>query len=250
MATRDKIYFISDMHLGATYLGDPLEYERRVVRWLDSIADDAAELYMLGDVLDYWYEYRYVVPRGFTRFFGAVARLADSGVKVTWFIGNHDIWISDYIPRELGVRVVDGYEVVELGSKRFFLSHGDGLGRLPRGFRFIRSMFRNRVCQRLFSAIHPRWTVPLAHRWSSSSRDYSDEVPVFSGRDDEPFINFAREYLASHPGIDYFILGHHHIVLDYPLSETSRLIILGDWIHHFSYAVYDGHDVELRYFHD
>lgn len=250
MATRDKIYFISDMHLGATYLGDPLEYERRVVRWLDSIADDAAELYMLGDVLDYWYEYRYVVPRGFTRFFGAVARLADSGVKVTWFIGNHDIWISDYIPRELGVRVVDGYEVVELGSKRFFLSHGDGLGRLPRGFRFIRSMFRNRVCQRLFSAIHPRWTVPLAHRWSSSSRDYSGEVPVFSGRDDEPFINFAREYLASHPGIDYFILGHHHIVLDYPLSETSRLIILGDWIHHFSYAVYDGHDVELRYFHD
>lgn len=250
MATRDKIYFISDMHLGATYLGDPLEYERRVVRWLDSIADDAAELYMLGDVLDYWYEYRYVVPRGFTRFFGAVACLADSGVKVTWFIGNHDIWISDYIPRELGVRVVDGYEVVELGSKRFFLSHGDGLGRLPRGFRFIRSMFRNRVCQRLFSAIHPRWTVPLAHRWSSSSRDYSDEVPVFSGRDDEPFITFAREYLASHPGIDYFILGHHHIVLDYPLSETSRLIILGDWIHHFSYVVYDGHDVELRYFHD
>lgn len=161
MATRDKIYFISDMHLGATYLGDPLEYERRVVRWLDSIADDAAELYMLGDVLDYWYEYRYVVPRGFTRFFGAVARLADSGVKVTWFIGNHDIWISDYIPRELGVKVVDGYEVVELGCKRFFLSHGDGLGRLPRGFRFIRSMFRNRTCQRLFSAIHPRWTALL-----------------------------------------------------------------------------------------
>lgn len=248
MATRDKIYFISDMHLGATYLGDPLEYERRVVRWLEMIADDAAELYMLGDVLDYWYEYRYVVPRGFTRFFGAVARLVDSGVKVTWFIGNHDIWISDYIPRELGVRVVDGYEVVELRGKRFFLSHGDGLGRLPRGFRFIRSMFRNKTCQRLFSAIHPRWTVPFAHRWSSSSRDYSDAIPVFSGRDDEPFITFAREYLASHPDIDYFILGHHHIVLDYPLSETSRLIVLGDWIHHFSYAVYDGHDVELRYF--
>lgn len=248
VAVRDKIYFISDMHLGASYLSDPLDYERRVVRWLDSIADDAAELYMLGDVLDYWYEYRYVVPRGFVRFFGAVARLVDSGVKVTWFIGNHDIWIDDYIPRELGVRVVDGYEVREILGHKFFLTHGDGVGDLPLGFRMIRSVFRNKVCQRLFSAIHPRWTVPFAHRWSSSSRDFSDEVPAFSGRDDEPFITFARDYLASHPDIDYFILGHHHIMLDYPLGAHTRLIVLGDWIHHFSYAVYDGNQLQLLRF--
>ena len=156
------VYFISDLHLGATYLPDPLEYERRVVRFLDSIAGEAGELILLGDILDYWYEYRTVVPRGFTRFFGTLARLADSGVKITWFIGNHDIWLFDYLATEIGLRVVDGVERRTIGGKNFFLSHGDGVGRLPRTFRFIRATFRNRFCQKLYAAIHPRWTIPLS----------------------------------------------------------------------------------------
>lgn len=239
------VYFISDLHLGASYLKNPLEYERKVVRWLRTIASDASEIYLLGDILDYWYEYRYVVPRGFTRFFGALAELADAGVKITWFIGNHDIWIFDYLPKELGIRVVDGNEIVEIAGKRFFLAHGDGLGNLPKGFRFIRRLFRNRICQRMFSAIHPRWTIPFAHRWSSHSRDFDGKSPAFSGNDNENFITFAREYLSSDPTIDYFIFGHYHIMLDYKLSETSRLIILGDWIHHFSYAKFNENKVEL-----
>ena len=176
---RQNTYFISDLHLGATYLKNPHDYERRVVRWLHSIKNDAKSLYLMGDILDYWYEYRNVVPRGYVRFLGALAELVDSGVEVTWFIGNHDIWIFDYLPNEIGVKVVDGYQVKDIDGKRFFLSHGDGLGKLKFGFKIIRSVFRNRFCQWLFSAIHPRWTVPFAHRWSSHSRNYSDEKPVF-----------------------------------------------------------------------
>ena len=144
-----RIYFISDLHLGATYFPDPKRWERRVVSFLDSIAGDADELYMLGDILDYWYEYRNVVPRGFVRFFGALARLADRGVRIQWFIGNHDIWLFDYLRDEIGLEVVDGYVVKEIKGKRFFLSHGDGVGRLKPTFRFLRGMFRHKICQKL-----------------------------------------------------------------------------------------------------
>lgn len=244
---RNKTYFISDLHLGAKYLSNPLDYERKVVRWLNSIKDSAKAIYLLGDILDYWYEYRNVVPRGFTRFLGTLATLADEGVEIRWYIGNHDIWIFDYIPSEIGAIVVDGYEVREIDGHRFFLSHGDGIGSLKPGFKFIRGMFRNRVCQKLFSGIHPRWTVPFAHRWSSHSRNFCNEAPKFLGGEKEPFISFARQWLNEHheDSIDFFIFGHRHILLDFDLNEKSRLIVLGDWIHHFSYAVYDGNTLKL-----
>lgn len=243
-----NVYFISDLHLGATYLDRPLDYEKRVVRFLRSIKDDARELYLMGDVLDYWYEYRTVVPRGFVRFFGALAELADSGVKVTWFIGNHDIWIFDYIPGELGVEVIDGSVVREIDGKRFFLAHGDGVGKLPGGFRFMRSIFRNRFCQWLFAAVHPRWTIPFAHRWSTSSRDFSGEIPQFAGADSEPLIAFAREYQRENRPVDYFVFGHRHVLVDYKLAESGDVIILGDWIHHFSYGKFDGINFSLSRF--
>lgn len=235
-------YFISDLHLGATYLDTPLDYERRVVSWLRSIEGKVSHLYLLGDVLDYWYEYRNVVPRGFVRFFGQLASMADSGVKITWFIGNHDIWIFDYLPKELGIEVVDGERVCEIKGKRFFLAHGDALGKLPAGFRFMRWIFRNKLCQRLYSAVHPRWTVPFAHRWSSHSRNFSAEKPVFAGADREPFVAFAEGYQSAHANdpVDFFVLGHRHILLDYPLASGGQLIVLGDWIHHFSYGRWDG----------
>lgn len=248
-----KAYFISDLHLGAHYFTNPRDYELRVVRFLDTIADDVDELYLLGDILDYWYEYRTVVPRGFTRFFGALGRLSDRGVKITWFIGNHDIWLFDYLRDEIGMRIVDGFEIRNILGKQFFLSHGDGLGRLKPSFRFLRAMFRDRVCQLLYAAIHPRWTIAFAHRWSTHSRDFANSYPKFEGEQNEPLIAFSREYLADHPEdhIDYFVYGHRHIMLDYPLgADGTRVIILGDWIHHFSYAVFDGKKMELRKFHD
>ncbi len=246
-----RIYFISDLHLGATYFPDPSERERRVVRFLDTIAGDADELYMLGDILDYWYEYKTVVPRGYIRFFGALARLADSGVKIHWFIGNHDIWLFDYLKNEIGLEVIDGYVVKEIRGKRFFLTHGDGVGKRSPAFRFLRGMFRNKVCQKLYAAIHPRWTIAFAHGWSNSSRDYSPEnIPQYEGEDNEPLVKFSREYLEQvDPDIDYFVYGHRHILLDMKLnSRGSRIIILGDWIYHFTYGVYDGDSFELKIF--
>ena len=245
-----KAFFISDLHLGATYLPDPLEHERRVVRFLDSISSEASELYLLGDILDYWYEYRTVVPRGFTRFFGTLARMADNGIKITWFIGNHDIWLFDYLRDEIGMRIIDGTETATIMGKRFFMSHGDGVGRLPRGFRFLRAMFRNRICQKAYSAIHPRWTIPFAHKWSEHSRDFANSTPQFEGEENEPLIGFCREYLTTaDPDIDYFVFGHRHIILEYPLGiGNSRMVILGDWIHHFSYGTFDGDQFQINLF--
>ena len=141
------IYFLSDLHLGAAYITQPLEHEKRIVRVLDSIKDKAAEIYLLGDILDYWYEYSHVVPKGFVRFFGKIAELADSGIKIHWLIGNHDIWIFDYLPRELGIEVIDGILQREILGKNFFMNHGDGVGKHKLSFRIIRSIFRNKVCQ-------------------------------------------------------------------------------------------------------
>ncbi len=246
-----RVYFISDLHLGATYFPDPKLWEKRVVRFLDSIAEDADELYMLGDILDYWYEYRNVVPRGFTRFFGALSRLADNGVKIYWFIGNHDIWLFDYLRNEIGLNVIDGFVVKEIRGKRFFLTHGDGVGKLKPTFRFLRAMFRSKFCQKLYAAIHPRWTIAFAHAWSDSSRGYSpDNVPCYEGAENEPLVKFSEEYLRDVDStIDYFVYGHRHIMLDLRLNpQGCRMIILGDWIYHFSYGVFDGINFELKTF--
>ena len=141
-------YFLSDFHLGARYIDNPAAHERRIVDFLESVKNTAKEIYLLGDILDYWYEYRYVVPRGFVRFFGKLAELSDNGTDIYWFIGNHDIWIFDYLPNELGVKIIDAPIVKTIGGKRFFLDHGDGVGQRKRSFRILRSVFRNKTCQK------------------------------------------------------------------------------------------------------
>lgn len=251
-----KAYFLSDLHLGAPYFSDSKEAERRIVSFLDSIKGDADVIYLLGDVLDYWYEYRYVVPRGFVRFFGKLAELSDSGIRIVWFIGNHDIWIFDYLPNELGIEVVDGYLVEEIDGKRFFMTHGDGVGQQKPMFRFIRSLFRNKVCQKLFSGIHPRWTIPFAYRWSDHSRHSS---PLPSESDAKWMIDnissFSREYLSEHPDIDFFMYGHLHLLRRLEIKEVydgresnAEIIVLGEWLSHFSYAKWDGEKLELLKF--
>lgn len=243
------IYFISDLHLGAAALSDPMGTERRVVRFLDTLGKDCAELFLMGDIIDYWFEYRYVVPRGFTRFLGKLGELSDRGVRVHWFTGNHDIWIRDYIPSETGAVVHRGPEVVERQGRRLFLAHGDGIGDDSRSYRLMSRFFHNRTCQRLFAAIHPRWTVAFAHAWSRHSRSSGDEQPDFLGEDREHLVRFAKDYLRHHD-IDYFIFGHRHIMLDLMLSRRSRVVILGDWMRHFSYAVMEDGELRLDTFDD
>lgn len=243
-----KAYFLSDLHLGAPYFSDSREAEARVVRFLDSIKDDADAIYLLGDVLDYWYEYRYVVPRGFVRLFGKLAELADSGIKIVWFIGNHDIWIFDYLPSEIGVRVVDGSLTECIDGHYFFMTHGDGIGKLPASFRFLRRLFRSPICQKLYSGIHPRWTVPFAYNWSRHSRKIEGPSPEDAQRMMRNITEFSIEYLKEHPEINFFIYGHLHLLKDIQLSPTCRMLVLGEWLVSFSYAVWDGSEMTLRQF--
>lgn len=244
---RDLTYFISDLHLGAGYISDPRAHERRVVDFLRSIEPRVRRLYLLGDIIDYWWEYRDVVPRGFTRFLGELARLADAGVEITWFKGNHDIWIFDYLPNEIGLNVVDGVKIVELDGSRFLMEHGDGVGDLPRSFRCLRALFRCRVAQRMFAAIHPRWTIGFAHAWSSHSRKSGGYVSHEGAADG--LVRFAENYnksVAADDKIDYFVFGHLHLMMDRCLSDGSRLMVIGDWIRNFSYAVWDGKSLRLE----
>lgn len=239
-------YFLSDLHLGAPYFKDSRECERRVVEFLDSIRHDADVIYLLGDILDYWYEYRYVVPRGFVRFFGKLAELADSGIRIVWFIGNHDIWIFDYLPSEIGVEVVDGYLVEEIDGHKFLMTHGDGIGRLKPSFRLLRKLFRNKLCQKLFSGIHPRWTVPFAYGWSRHSRKIEGPSEADAVRMTENITRFSLEYLESHPDVEYFIYGHLHLFERISLKGNASMVVLGEWIVRCSYAKWDGEKLELH----
>ena len=261
---RKKAYFLSDMHLGASYLEDSRTAERRVVPFLDSIKEDAAEIYLLGDVLDYWYEYRYVVPKGYVRFFGKLAELTDAGVRVVWLIGNHDIWIFDYLPSELGVEVVDGVLDREILGRRIVMAHGDGVWQSSWRFSLLRGLFRNKVCQRLFAGIHPRWTVPFAYSWSRHSRHSG--TPELIRREAERcrrkseggglpenvarLRRFSEEYAGGHPGCGYFLYGHLHQLIRERMACGAEMIVLGEWLTLFSYAVFDGREMSLWRWHD
>ncbi len=253
--TGKKIYFASDAHLGARFHQDPLEIEKRLVRWLDSIKDEAAAIWFLGDMFDYWYEYKYVVPKGHVRFLGKLAELSDRGIEIHFFIGNHDIWMFDYLPTEIGAVIHREPLTIDLLGKRFFLAHGDEVDNHSLAFRFIRSIFRNRFCQWLYAGIHPRWSFGFALGWSLSSRkkglkkkNEEDDEREYQGEGKEYLVAFAKEYLKSHPDINFFLFGHRHIMLDLMLSRSARVVIAGDWMRHFSYVVWDGECLFLDQF--
>lgn len=251
MRTAKKIYFVSDAHLGARFHKDPAAVEKRLVRWLDEVKHDAAAVYFLGDMFDYWYEYKYVVPKGFVRFLGKLAELSDSGIEIHLFYGNHDIWMYDYLPSEIGAKLQQGPLTVDLLGKRFFLGHGDEVGERKPMFRFIRAIFRNRFCQRLYASIHPRWTFAFARSWSLHSREsglQGQEGNEYKGEAAEYLVRFAKNYLQTHPDINFFIFGHRHIMLDLMLSRNSRLLISGDWMQYFSYIEWDGEVLSLNQF--
>lgn len=249
MEGRNKIYFASDAHLGARFHSDSREVERKLVRWLDSIQQDALEIWFLGDMFDYWYEYKYVVPKGFTRFLGKLAELSDQGVKIHFFIGNHDIWMFGYLEEEIGAMIHREPLTIDLLGKRFFLAHGDEVDYRSRAFRVIRWVFRNKFCQFLYSAIHPRWTFGFALGWSLSSRKKGlKKQAEYGGEAGEYLVQFAKTYLQEHPDINFFIFGHRHILLDLMLTRTSRLLIAGDWMQYFSYIVWDGESLYLDQF--
>jgi UDP-2,3-diacylglucosamine hydrolase len=237
-----NIYFLSDAHLGSWAIDHKRMQERRLVRFLDSIKDKAAAVYLLGDMFDFWYEYRYVVPKGYTRFLGKISELTDMGVEVHYFTGNHDIWAYDYLERECGVVLHKQPQTIELYGKVFYLAHGDGLGDPNKSFKVIRSIFHNRLCQHLFSALHPRWGMWFGLTWAKHSRltHEAEGAPAFMGEEREHLILYTKKYIQYHSNVDVFIYGHRHIEVDLQLTKKARVIILGDWISQFSYVVWDG----------
>ena len=236
------IYFLSDAHLGSRAIPHARTQERRLVNFLDSIKHKAGAVYLLGDMFDFWHEYKLVVPKGYTRFLGKLSELTDLGVEVHFFIGNHDLWVGDYLEKECGVVLHREGVVTELYGKTFYLAHGDGLGDNDWKFKWLRRLFHNKLCQRLFASVHPRWGMDFGLAWAKHSRlKRKDGVePPYMGEDKEHLIIYAKEYLKTHPDINYFVFGHRHIELDLMLSRTARIAILGDWISLFSYAVFDG----------
>lgn len=245
-----NVYFLSDAHLGSLAIPHRRMQERRIVNFLDSIKHKAAAVYLLGDMFDFWHEYKTVVPKGYTRFLGKLSELTDLGVEVHYFTGNHDLWVGDYLEQECGVTLHRKSSVVEIYGKVFYLAHGDGLGSTDRKFRLLRSVFHNRMCQVLFASLHPRWGVAFGREWARRSRLKREDgkEPAYMGEDREELIVFAKDYLHTHPDINFFIFGHRHIELDLMLSRQTRLLILGDWISQFSYVIYDGEHLFLEEF--
>ena len=242
------IYFLSDAHLGSLAIERGWAHQKKLIDLLEEMSKDAVSIYMLGDMFDYWYEYKYVVPKGYTRFLGKISELTDNGVEVHYFIGNHDIWMYGYLERECGVIMHKEPVTVEIMGKEFFLAHGDGMGDPSRTFRFMRGIFRNRLCQFLFSLLPTRWSMWLGQRWAQKSMvDHRLEGgDKYLGEDKEFQVLYAKEYLKTHPDINYFIFGHRHIELDLMLSHSCRMLIIGDWISQYTYVVFDGKTLTMH----
>lgn len=245
---KNKIYFISDFHLGVPDYEKSLEREKKIVRWLETVRKDAAEIYILGDVFDFWFEYKHAVPKGYIRLQGKLAELADEGIKLHYFTGNHDMWVFDYLPKEIGMTLYRKPIQKEIAGKKFFIGHGDALGPGDKGYKFIKRVFENKFCQWLFARLHPNLGIGMANYWSRKSRvatgTYDEK---YLGDEKEFLVVFAKEALKKQH-FDFFIFGHRHLVLDVKVGENSRYINLGDWIRFFTYAVFDGEQLELKKF--
>lgn len=278
-----KIYFLSDAHLGSRASADNRGREQRLCRFLDSIRHEASAIYLLGDIFDFWFEYHNVIPKGYTRFLGKLSELSDAGIEIHFFTGNHDMWAFDYLHEECGVILHTAPMEISLPSLSgnpltAFVGHGDGLGDPSRGFRFIRAIFHSPLCQWLFRNIFPAdWGMEFGLRWAKSSRlkhsrnavaengdtlfvsedgearnalgdvlssNMETEEP-FQGEANEPLVIFSKQYLREHPTTSFFIFGHRHIELDLMLSRQARLLILGEWIWKYTYAVWDGEHMLL-----
>lgn len=260
MMRTGKVYFTSDAHLGSAYHVDPKAVERRLVRWLESIRPLASAVYFLGDMFDYWFEYRNVVPRGFTRFLGTLSLMSDEGIEIHFFTGNHDVWFADYIATEVGATVHHRTEVVDILGKRFRLAHGDEeCSTQSRSEWAIYHIFRSRLCRALYASVHPRWTVGLAMAWSLYSRKQGMKAQTigtiphayandYFDLEREPLIRVAKELATTQPDIDYFLFGHRHLMVDMALRGDKRVMILGDWLQYNSFAVWDGSVLYLDQF--
>lgn len=243
-----KIYFASDFHLGVPTYESSLAREKTIVRWLDEIKNDAQEIFLVGDMFDFWYEYTYTIPKGYVRLLGKLAELSDSGIKLNLFTGNHDLWMKDYFAVELNAEIFHEPITRKFSGQSFFIGHGDGLGPGDKRYKMLKKIFTSKISQWLFSRIHPNLAFKIARASSNKSRiatGKSDEQ--FFGKENEWLYLFCKDYITKHK-MDFFIFGHRHLPLDLDVEGKAKYINLGEWFNYRSYAVFDGEKLELKKF--
>lgn len=242
-----SIFFISDFHLGVPNREESAKREARIIEFLNQVEDQMDELFLMGDVFDFWFEYKHVVPKGFTRLFGKLAALSDKGVPIHFFKGNHDMWTFGYLTEELGINVYDDDIRLERQGKKLYLGHGDGKGPGDKGYKFMKSFFRSKFCQWLFARIHPNLGMGIANSWSRKSRIANmDKDERFFGDEEALLIHAKQEYAKQQD--DYYIFGHRHLPLDLKVEGQARYVNLGDWVFYNSYAELRNGELSLKYF--
>lgn len=246
-----KVFFASDFHLGVPDYSSSLQRERLIVTWLDDIKDQAHSIYLLGDLFDFWFEYKHSIPKGFIRFQGKLAELRDKGIPIYFFTGNHDMWMFNYFPTELGIPVYR--EPLELVSPKhkLLIGHGDGLGPGDRSYKILKRFFSSQLCQWLFARLHPNLGMAIAHYWSRQSRisNIKKDEEKFKGEENEYLLAYCRETEKTRH-FDFYVFGHRHLPLDLKVNANSRYINLGEWVHFTTYAEYDGENISLKSYKD
>ena len=241
-----KIYFASDNHLGAPTQEASRPREQKFVAWLDEIKHDAAAIFLLGDLFDFWFEYKTVVPKGFTRTLGKLAEISDSGIPIYYFVGNHDLWMNGYFEEELNIPVYHQPKEFTFNETSFFIGHGDGLGPGDKGYKRMKKVFTNPVAKWFFKWLHPDLGVKLAQYMSVKNKLISGNEDIrFLGEDNEWLVQYSKKKLQDKHR-DYFVFGHRHLPLEIELGNNSKYINLGDWISYFTYGVFDGNTMALK----
>jgi len=247
LPTNKKIYFTSDLHLTITPDEDSRRRELNFVRWLDNIKSDAAALFLLGDIFDFWFEYRYVVPRGFVRLLGKLAELSDNGIAIHFFAGNHDQWIRNYLTCEMNIQIYRKPTEFTINGKRFLIGHGHDVSLESKFAGVLHFMFGNRLLRWLYGSLHPFWGIPFGQSWSINSRKRRGLLNSFNGLENELIYLYAQKTLAEGKNYDFFIFGHRHLALNVALNEKSRYINTGEWFISQSFAVFDGEEVTIHH---
>jgi UDP-2,3-diacylglucosamine hydrolase len=243
-----KIFFAADFHLGVPNHAASQQRERDIIEWLTSIQDQAHSIYLLGDIFDFWFEYKYTVPKGFVRLLGKLAELRDAGIPVCFFTGNHDMWMFDYFPTELGIPVYREPVRLELENKTILVGHGDGLGPGDSTYKMLKRFFNSKVCQWMFARLHPNLGMAIANKWSQKSRIANNKRgEKFEGHEGE-FLWVYCEEVERKSHHDFYIFGHRHLPLNLKVGENSMYINVGEWVYSKTYAEYDGTNVELKTF--
>ena len=248
LAPGKKLYFASDFHLGAPNAESSLKRERLVIEWLDQIRPDAQAIYLLGDIFDFWFEYAQTIPRGYIRLLGKLAEIRDGGIPVYFFTGNHDMWMFDYFPKELGIPVYRQPRMLAAGSQKLLIGHGDGLGPGETSYKVLKAFFSSRLCQWLFARIHPNLGMRIATYWSRKSRIVNMKTEEkFKGEENEYLLLWCRDQEKSRH-VNYYVFGHRHLKLDLQVGDDSRYVNIGEWVLHPHYGVYDGLTFQLNSF--